>query len=148
MVREAVARTAPVTRATSSRCTVTGDSLAVGVGSALRFCSTFATKGLSSEAIAQRTPSAAGGYVVISAGANDPENQKLESNLETIRARAGAARTVWIAPRHRRAAQVVERVARRHGDAVVSARAVPTFDGVHPSDYPTLGRMVRARLGI
>ena len=147
MVRDAMTR-AGVGAAGKSPCTVTGDSLAVGIGVVLRACTTVAAKGLGSQAIAQRTPSASGGYVVISAGANDPDNPRLEANLETIRARAGAVRTVWIAPRHAGAAQVVRRVARRHGDAVVSARAVPSFDGVHPSDYPTLGRMVRARLGI
>lgn len=145
IVRQALAGIRPAARVA---CAVIGDSIALGVGESMRFCTTVATKGIGSQAISMRTPGTNGARVVISAGANDPLNPALEENLETIRSRASASRVVWNAPRHPRAGGIVARVAARHGDRVVSLYAIPTRDGTHPVSYPTLAAMVRYRLGI
>jgi len=136
----------PAQPAAAVHCAIVGDSIGVGIAAVVRGCAAVATKSLGSRAISMRTPDVAGGSVVISAGSNDPDNPALEANLEVIRARTGAARVVWIAPYHPRAAAMVARVAARHGDAVVRLAAFPSRDRVHPASYPTLAAAVTSRL--
>jgi hypothetical protein len=125
-------------------CLVIGDSIAVGVAAQLQDCQAVARVGASSSAIVRMKASASGGTAIISAGSNDAKNPKLEENLELIRRRAGAVRTVWIAPRHPKARTVVMHVAARHGDAVVDLAALPSRDGIHPAGYGRVARLVRA----
>ena len=122
-------------------CLVLGDSIAVGLGAQLRACVTDAQVGIGSAAIVGRAGPA--DVAVISAGSNDPHNPRLEANLRMIRAKV-RGRVVWIVPQHRVAADAVTKVARFHGDQIVSF--APSQDRVHPRSYRELAASVRPRL--
>jgi hypothetical protein len=92
-------------------------------------CASNVKIGIPSGAIVSRTPSGQD-VVVVSAGSNDPANPALLKNLEAIRARAGNAAVIWILPIAARPRALVQQVASKHKDRVVSFAA--GRDGVHP----------------
>jgi hypothetical protein len=109
-------------------CLIAGDSIALDLGRAAHRCAVDAKIGIGSAAIVKRVRPAP--LVVVSAGSNDPDNPRLVRNLESMRARAGTGRVIWIVPAHPRAAGAVMTVAREHGDRVVPF--VAARDHVHP----------------
>lgn len=119
-------------------CLVAGDSIAVGVGQyAPKECTVNAKIGISSTAIISRVSPAK--LVVISAGSNDPDNPRLEANLEAIRAKSpGEYR--WIVPQNPKAAAAVLTVARKHGDRTFTF--TPARDHVHPKNERALARTI------
>jgi hypothetical protein len=125
----------------AAACAIAGDSIAFGLGTQMKQCTTDAKVGTPSADIIHRVPQGFTGLTIISAGSNDPNNPKLFDNLTTMRKRAGGGVT-WIAPMNPRARSVVESVAHAHGDRVVSFTPGP--DGVHPRSYSELARSVQA----
>jgi len=106
-------------------------------------CRVIAQIGISSTAVLGATPSSvSAGVVLLSAGANDPANRRLGENLAAIRSRVSAGRVIWLAPRDRRAASVVEDVCSRWGDAAIDLATFPSRDNVHPRSYPDVARAV------
>lgn len=126
---------------TLASCLVAGDSIAVGLGSALG-CTTQAKVGIPSGAVIGRVRP---GYTltVISAGSNDPANPRLATNLRAARARA-SGRVVWVVPANG-AARAVRAVAAEHGDIAIGFAA--GRDHIHPTSYGALARAVRAVAG-
>jgi hypothetical protein len=120
-------------------CAVVGDSIAFGVGTELKGCVVDAKIGITSAEVVGRVHSA--DVLVVSAGSNDARSPLLESNLRTIRARA-TARVIWISPMDPRAAAIVARVARLHGDRVIHFK--PREDNTHPASYRSLAMNVDA----
>lgn len=122
-------------------CAIIGDSIAVGVAQQRFNCTIDARVGLSSSAIAHIVGDAE--VTIISAGSNDPNNPKLITNLEAIRAKR-TGKVVWIIPVHPVAASSVLSVARKHQDSIVFFN--PGKDKVHPKSYQTLAGYVRVYL--
>ncbi len=122
-------------------CAIVGDSIAVGVGAHLRGCIVDAAIGISAAQVIGRVRAAAA--LIVSAGANNPRDPDLASQLEAIRARA-RGRVIWIAPVDPMAARAVAAVAARHGDAVIHIEPGP--DRVHPRSYPALADAVRSAM--
>lgn len=119
-------------------CVAIGDSIAVGVGQALH-CSIHAKVGASSTAIVSYARG--NGFCIVSAGSNDPHNPNLRRNLEKIRSNLNPCdKIIWILPQNSKAAKVVNAVATKHGDYVVSFKA--GADGVHPKSYKELANRI------
>ena len=104
----------------------------------------FETKiGIGSAALAARVPRGVD-IVVVSAGSNDYESPRLIESLKAVRARAGAARVIWVRPIPRRAAEAVDAVANLHGDAVVSFAVSSTDrERLHPRSNSALASSIR-----
>lgn len=118
---------------------VAGDSIALGVAQQLHWQHN-ARVGAPSKEIVDKVPRGHYDLLVLSAGSNDPRNPALASNLEAMRKRAGGG-VLWIAPVEPHARSVVERVAREHGDHVVTF--TPGRDHVHPRSYAELARRIQ-----
>ena len=116
-------------------CLIVGDSIAVGLASALKGCIVAAKVG-----IAAHTPGTIVDVAFISSGSNDPTNPNLSANLESTRMRLTAGRIVWIKPVNPHARGVVTAVAAAHGDKAVAF--MPGRDNVHPESYEALAREV------
>jgi len=127
----------------AATCAIVGDSIAVGLRSYFRECRTDAKIGIGTNAVAARVPGRAD-LIVLSAGSNDYRDPGLPRRLQALRARAGAARVIWIRPAPRSAASAVEKVAHAHGDAVV-AFAVSRTDRehLHPQSSRALAAEIR-----
>jgi hypothetical protein len=101
-------------------CLIVGDSIAVGLASALKGCIVAAKVGMGSAWIAAHTPGTIVDVAFISSGSNDPTNPDLSANLESTRMRLTAGRIVWIKPVNPHARGVVTAVAAAHGDKAVA----------------------------
>jgi hypothetical protein len=121
-------------------CLIVGDSIAVGLASALKGCIVAAKVGMGSGWIAAHTPGTIVDVAFISSGSNDPTNPNLSANLESTRMRLTAGRIVWIKPVNPHARGVVTAVAAAHGDKAVAF--MPGRDNVHPESYEALAREV------
>lgn len=119
-------------------CLVAGDSIAVDVATRFPQCQVDAKIGVGSANIIGRVKNR--DVVVISAGSNDPDNPKLVSNLERMRAKVTGT-VIWIAPVDATAYLAVWTVAKRHGDKVVSF--VPGRDHVHPKNLSPLVEQIK-----
>jgi hypothetical protein len=64
-------------------CLIVGDSIAVGLASALKGCLVAAKVGMGSGWIAAHTPGTIVDVAFISSGSNDPTNPNLSANLES-----------------------------------------------------------------
>ena len=127
----------------SATCALIGDSIAEDLRGFFRECRVDVKIGISTGAIAARVPGGAG-VIVVSAGSNDYLTPGLPARLQALRARAGAARVIWIRPVPAAAAAAVETVAHAHGDAVVSF-AVSRGDRqrIHPQSSSALAAEIR-----
>jgi len=123
----------------NASCAVVGDSIAANVAPYIAECVADALGGIPSDDIIIRVRPA--DVLFVSAGSNDPNNPRLEDNLEAIRAKA-SARVVWILPMILPAALAVERVAARHNDPIMPFEPGP--DGKHPKSYEKLAAALRA----
>lgn len=127
-------------------CLVIGDSLAVGLGAALkaqgRVCDVVAANGLTAWQIAMRAPQRRYGIAFVSAGSNNPKNPHLEDDLRTLRSYVRAPKLVWVLPYDRTAAKAVSANAGETGGLVVDAAWWPTADGVHPMEYRAMARLI------
>jgi hypothetical protein len=118
-------------------CAIAGDSIALGTGTAEGLnanrrppCTVDAKIGIPSAQVIGRVHPA--DLLVVSAGSNDPDNPKLQANLEAIRAKA-TGKVLWIVPVNARAASIVRLVAFKHSDGIVSF--TPGRDHLHPKSY-------------
>ena len=131
--------------AVAADCLVLGDSIAVGLSSALAECRVDAKAGISSPSFADTHVARAGGdLVVISLGSNDGRGDTTAA-LERVRARITAApRVLWLVPNVGARTEVLA-VAAGHGDQVVDIRPFVGGDGVHPTEngYRELARRAR-----
>jgi hypothetical protein len=130
-------------QASALSCAIVGDSIVDDLHAYFRDCR-FETKiGIGSAALVARVPRGAD-IVVVSAGSNDYESPRLVDSLKAVRARAGAARVIWVRPIPRRAAEAVDAVASLHGDAVVSFAVSPTDrERLHPRSNSALASSIR-----
>jgi hypothetical protein len=134
-------------------CVVVGDSVAVGVGSALKGCGVSARVGLSSTASAARA-GAGGKWVIASIGSNDfPRGitpaQRAQSAARVRKALARAyasagGRLILVLPANGGRATVAAWAA-QHGVRTVGFS--PGRDGIHPGNYGEVARHVRAMMG-
>ena len=139
-----------------------GDSIASGVGSALKKYQPTVTITASASYTAQQIidihlSSAKGATVaVISAGSNDilatvestqttASQQALIARLQTIRNALEAQRVIWILPNFTIAKQVVTQVALSYNDRTVSFTAAS--DNFHPANYATVAQQLNALIG-
>jgi hypothetical protein len=120
-------------------CLILGDSIAVGLSTALKGCMTIAKVGMSSAWILAHAPAVSVDTAYISAGANDPGNPALASNLARIKQRVHAGRYVFIAPANSSRARAIACAA---GPCV---SYVAGRDGVHPASYGALAASVLQR---
>jgi hypothetical protein len=127
----------------SAACAVIGDSIAQDLRGFFRDCRFDVKIGIGTAAIAARVPGGAN-VIVVSAGSNDYLTPGLPARLQALRARAGAARVIWIRPVPQAAAVAVDTVAAAHGDAVVSF-AVSRGDRqrIHPQSSSALAAEIR-----
>lgn len=128
-------------------CLILGDSTGVGAAEALARegirCEIHARVGAHSSAVLEEwqgrtTPAVA----LIALGSNDVGDPRLERRLVALRARTKAPRVQWLTPYNRSAAQIVTRVADRFGDKVIPLAQLPTQDGVHPTSYRPIARLL------
>jgi hypothetical protein len=134
-------------------CMVVGDSVAVGLGSALGGCGVSARVGLSAEASAARVHSG-GNFVVASLGSNDfPRGispaQRARSDARVRHAlqhayAASGGRLILVLPANGARATVASWAA-QHGVRTVAF--APRGDGIHPRNYAELAQRVRAATG-
>ena len=108
-------------------CAIVGDSIAVDQFAYFPACIHDAKIGVPSANIIGRVHSV--DVMVVSAGSNDPDNERLLQNLQAIRAKA-TGKVIWIVPLNKKATRAVLTVARDHGDKVVTFHA--SNDGTHP----------------
>ena len=130
-------------------CGILGDSIALGIALAHPGCDTSAKVGRSTHAIlAHQLPQQQHyGYVVISAGSNNPRDPALRTQLCRIRATVKADKVVWIEPLNSALARsMVREIAAQHGDSTQSFTR--SRDGVHPRSYSALWALVKRRLGL
>ncbi len=127
-------------------CLVIGDSLAVGLGMALKsqgvFCDVYARKGLTAWQIGLLAPIGRYAVAYVSAGSNNPKNPHLEDEVRVLRSHIRASKVVWVLPYDRTAAQAVNSNAAETGGLVVDMAWFATRDRVHPVSYGPLARMI------
>lgn len=124
-------------------CLIIGDSIALGLASALAFmnsgdCDVRARVGASSRTVASLLEAREYEVAIISAGSNDTANRDLISDLQRLRQRMRARRVTWIYPRAVTPAWAVHDVASRFNDRTVSMQKLISRDGVHPANYQAL----------
>jgi hypothetical protein len=134
-------------------CLVVGDSVGVGIGRALGSCVVSARVGLSSAAAARRVPRGKG-WVIASIGSNDfPSRispaQRAASQAHVLAALSHMAavagdRLILIIPANGARAVVAGWTA-AHGARTLTFAPGP--DGIHPRDYVSLARRIRAMMG-
>lgn len=127
-------------------CLVIGDSLAVGLGVALKAqgvdCDVFARKGLTAWQIGLLAPIGRYAVAYVSAGSNNPKNPHLEDEVRVLRSHLRTSKVVWVLPYDRTAAHAVNANAAETGGLVVDMAWFPTRDGIHPASYAPLARMI------
>jgi hypothetical protein len=134
-------------------CVVTGDSVAVGVGAAMKGCGVSARVGISSTASASRIGSG-GKWVIASIGSNDfprgitpAQRSQSEARVRNALARAFASaggRLILVLPANGARATVAAWAA-QHGVRTVGFS--PGRDGIHPSSYGDVARRIRGMMG-
>lgn len=139
-------RTAKSRSAARHDCLVIGDSLAVGLGMALKAqgirCDVYARKGLTAWQIGLLAPIGRYSVAYVSAGSNNPKNPHLEDEVRVLRSHIRASKVVWILPYDRTAAQAVNSNAAETGGLVVDMAWFASRDRVHPVSYGPLARMI------
>ena len=130
-------------------CVAIGDSIAVGISSALQCTETRAQIGLPSSRIIDIAPGKWHKFCIISAGSNDPLDVNgipvyLKNNLDHIRNQTQCQFYVWLEPVNQIAAGIVyDEAIRKHHDIALSF--TPGSDNVHPASYNTLaGQILQA----
>jgi lysophospholipase L1-like esterase len=128
-------------------CLVIGDSIAVGIAAALSAihfggCEVRARVGASVDAIASMAPSSSYDVAIISAGTNDTGNRNLSSDLGRLRRSLNAKSVTWIYPRAAAEAWSVYRIAQQRKDRTVGFFNLHSDDGIHPTNYAPLIRML------
>jgi hypothetical protein len=143
----ALALAAALGAASTDDCVVIGDSLALGIGTMVNAhvrgaqCRIAARKGDPSTEILRKARPVVADVAVVSAGANDPADPALPSNLYYIRRSIRARQVIWVIPRDPRAAGAVRQACRSWRDVGVDLARYPSrADGVHPQDYWTVAR--------
>lgn len=122
-------------------CLIVGDSIAQGVGQQLPQCQLNAAQGIPSAQIVGRVHDAK--MVVISAGSNDGDMDRLWMALTTMRLQC-FHEVIWLAPVDQKRGDIVRKVAAQFRDRVISFSPGP--DGVHPFSYPVLARAVMGEI--
>ena len=136
----------------AATCRVVGDSVAVGLGAALRPCSVSASVGLSASNTARRV-GRNDGWVIVALGSNDfPKRmspaQRKQSDANVRRAlsriEAGAGKRVIVIVPANGGRGTVESWLSSRGLRSLSFSA--GSDGIHPKSYGELARRVRAMM--
>jgi hypothetical protein len=130
------------------RCLVLGDSLAVGMGAALGLvsptnCDLVAKGGARAEQVARMAmPDRHYSVAIISIGSNDAPGTALARAARRVRLRTRSDRIVWILPYERQRAALVAALGIQRGDRIVDAARFRSADGLHPSSYFELARIL------
>ena len=134
---------------------VIGDSIAVGIGQAIKGAVVNATVGINSSKIlsnVSRDNKVQGAKLaIVSAGSNDivkgkGNPQKLTANIAAIKDALNAEKYVWILPYDKVASQAVSNAV--GGDKTVDLKSYPSSDGLHPSSYSDVAKAARAGLNL
>jgi hypothetical protein len=127
-------------------CALIGDSIAEDLRGFFRECDANVKLGIGTKAIAALVPAHAD-VIIVSAGSNDYLTPGLLPRLQAVRARAGAARVIWIRPAPKGAGDAIDTVAHAHGDTVVPFVVSRTDrEHLHPQSNPTLAADIRRHL--
>ncbi len=112
-------------------CTITGDSIAVGLYPHLPCHMAYSKIGATTKTITQNAGPALG-TMIISAGSNDWKPS--ESSFESLRQKYEGRPVIWVlpGPKFQEAREMIMNVAKKWGDTVLHLQGVGK-DGVHPS---------------
>ena len=127
-------------------CAILGDSIAVGLHSAMPDCSMKAKSGITSrQYVLHYVDSIAADMVIISLTANDLNIDSLKYLRELRQSISG--KVIWLMPNIQRAAQrnAVETVARENGDQLIDTKPYVGSDHIHLT--PATARTLAKRLG-
>ena len=132
-------------------CLVAGDSIAVGVASAMPECQSRARSGITSTNYLRSLASpVTTDLVVVSLGANDWHLATFD-NLSALRSMLTAGRIVWLLPNIQRQGvrDAIRRVAAMHDDPVVDTAPYVGPDRVHPTGqgYAAIADLARRAVG-
>jgi len=134
---------------------VIGDSIAVGIGQAIKGAIVNATVGINSSKILANVSSNSSvqgaKLAIVSAGSNDivkgkGDPQRLTANIAAIKDALNAEKYVWILPYDKVASEAVSKAI--GGDKTVDLKAYPSSDGLHPSSYSAVATAARAGLNL
>jgi hypothetical protein len=146
----AAALFAPVASPAAASCRIVGDSVAIGLGAAMRGCSVAARVGIGSVKAASRVGTGEE-WVIVAIGSNDfpmriTPAQRKQSDANVRRAlshvEAVAGRRAIVVVPANGGRDTVESWLASHGLRSVSFAAGP--DGIHPRSYGELAQRVRA----
>jgi peptidoglycan hydrolase-like protein with peptidoglycan-binding domain len=144
-----------IIEAATANIVVVGDSIAVGIGQAIKGAVVNATPGISSSKILSNISNDSkvqgAKLAIISAGSNDivkgkGDPQKLVSNIAAIKDALNAEKYVWILPYDKVASEAVSKAV--GGDKTVDLKSYPSADGLHPSSYGAVATAARAGLNL
>jgi peptidoglycan hydrolase-like protein with peptidoglycan-binding domain/lysophospholipase L1-like esterase len=144
-----------ITEAAIVNIVVVGDSIAVGIGQAIKGAVVNATVGIGSSKILSNVSSDStvqgAKLAIVSAGSNDivkgkGDPQKLIANIAAIKDALNAEKYVWILPYDKVASEAVSKAI--GGDKTVDLKSYPSSDGLHPSNYNAVATAARAGLNL
>lgn len=144
-----------IKEAAAAKIVVIGDSIAVGIGQAIKGAVVNATVGINSSKILANASSDASvqgaELAIVSAGSNDivkgnGDSQKLTANITAIKDALGAKKYVWILPYDKVASEAVKNAV--GGDKTVNLTSYSSSDGLHPSNYSAVATAARAGLNL
>lgn len=112
-------------------CTITGDSIAVGLYPHLPCYMAYTKIGATTKTITQNAGPAMG-TMIISAGSNDWKPS--EDSFHTLRKKYEGRNVIWVlpGPKFEEARNMIVNVAKQWGDSVLHLQGMGR-DGVHPS---------------
>lgn len=112
-------------------CTITGDSIAVGLYPHLPCYMAYTKIGADTRTISKNAGPVIG-TMIISAGSNDWKPD--DKTFDTLRRKYEGRNVIWVlpGPKFEPARQAILRVAKRWGDTVLPLQGVGR-DGIHPS---------------
>ena len=144
-----------IKEAAAANIVVVGDSIAIGIGQAIKGAVVNATVGINSSKILANASSDArlqgAELAIVSAGSNDivkgkGDPQKLIANIAAIKDALSAKKYVWILPYDKVASEAVVKAV--GGDKTVNLTSYPSSDGLHPSNYSAVATAARAGLNL
>jgi peptidoglycan hydrolase-like protein with peptidoglycan-binding domain len=144
-----------IIEAATANIVVVGDSIAVGLGQAIKGAVVNATVGINSSKILSNISNDSkvqgAKLAIVSAGSNDivkgkGDPQKLIANIAAIKDALNAEKYVWILPYDKVASEAVSKVV--GGDKTVDLKSYPSSDGLHPSSYSAVATAARAGLNL
>lgn len=144
-----------IKEAANTNIVVVGDSIALGIGQAIKGAVVNATVGINSSKILSNISSdrsiQGAKLAIVSAGSNDivkgkGDPQRLAANIAAIKDALNAEKYVWILPYDKVASAAVSKVV--GGDKTVDLSSYSSSDGLHPSSYSAVATAARAGLNL